>query len=82
MSDNIEVFWRADFILFSVQIGYVMRHIDLTKTSNYELDKDVDSGMITGLTDDDKFQDVRIMGDIVYPLFQSNLRMVTEVLCT
>ena len=61
---------------------YVKRHIDLTKTENNKIDKDVDSGMMSGITDENKFQDVNIMGAIVHPLFQRNLRMVTASLCT
>ena len=73
---------RDAFILFSVCICYVKIHIDLTKTSNHEFDKYVDSGMMAILTGDDKFQDVNIMGVIVDPLFQSNLMMIAVGLCT
>ena len=61
---------------------YVKRHIDLTKTANHELDKNVDFGMMAGFTDADKLQDVKIMGAIVHPLFQIKLRMVAAGLCT
>ena len=77
IGDNVEVCRHADFRLFSVQMGYFRRNIDPTKTSNHELDKDVDSRIMSGLTDDDKLQDVKIIGAIVHPLFQSNLRMVS-----
>ena len=63
-------------------MGYFKRHIDLTKTSNHEPDKDVDPRMMAGITDDDKLQDVKIMGAIFHPLFQSKLRMVAADLCT
>ena len=63
-------------------MGYVKRHIDIMKTANHELDKDVDSGIMSGLTGDDKLQDVKIIGAIVHPLFQRNLRMVATGLCT
>ena len=76
MSDDIEMCRRAAFRLLSVRMGYVMRHIDLTKMANHELDKDVESGMMAGHTEDDKFQDVKIMGAIVHPLFQSRISMV------
>ena len=33
---------------------------------------------MAGLTDDDKLKDVKIMGAIVYPLFQIKLRMVAS----
>ena len=82
MSDNIEVCRCADFRLLIFHMGYVKRHIDLAKTSNHELEKYVESRMMDGLTDDDKFQDVRIMGAIVHPIFQSKLRMVAAGLCT
>ena len=36
-------------------MDHVKRHTDITKTANLELDKDVDSGMMAGLTDEDKF---------------------------
>ena len=61
---------------------HIKRHIDLTKMANHELDKYVDSEMMSGLTDDDKLQDVKIMGAIFHPLFQSKLRMVAADLCT
>ena len=61
-------------------MGYVKRQIYLTKTANLELYKGVDSVMMAGLTDDNKFQDVNIMGTIFHPLFQSNLRMVSASL--
>ena len=35
-------------------MGYDKRHINLTKTLNNELEKDVDSGMMAGFPDDDK----------------------------
>ena len=63
-------------------MGYVKRHVDLTKTENHELDKNVDFGMMSGLTDDDKLQDVIIMGDIFDQLFQSKIRMVAAGICT
>ena len=62
-------------------MDHVKRHTDITKTANLELDKDVDSGMMSGLTDDDKLQDVIIMGDIFDQLFQSKIRMVDAGLC-
>ena len=77
MSDGIDVCCHADFRLLSVWMGYVKRNININKTENRELDKDVDSGIMSGLTDDDKLQDVKIIGAIVHPLFQSNLRMVS-----
>ena len=82
MSDKNEVCCRAAFGLLSVRMVYVQRHIDLTKTANHEFDKYVDSEMMDGLTDDNKFQDVRIKGAIVRPLSQSNHRMVSTGLCT
>ena len=54
ISDNIEVFRRAAFRLLSVRISYDKRHVDLTKTTYHELDNDVDSGMMAGITDEDK----------------------------
>ena len=56
MSDGIDVCCHADFRLLSVWMGYVKRYIDPNKTENRELDKDVDSGMMAGLNDDDKLQ--------------------------
>ena len=61
---------------------YVNIHIELTKTSNHELDKDVDSGMMATLTDDGKLQDFKIMGAIFHPIFESKPRMVAVGLCT
>ena len=49
---------------------------------NHELDKDFDCVIMAGLADDDKLQDVKIMGAIVHPLFQIKLRMVAAGLCT
>ena len=72
---NIEVCRRAGFRLLIVCMGYVKRHIDIIKIANRDLDKDFDSGMMDGLTDDNKFQDVNIMGTIVHTVFQSNRRM-------
>ena len=43
--------------------------------------KYVDSGIMDELTDDDKLQDVKIMGAIVHPRFQSKIRMVDAGLC-
>ena len=54
ISDDIEVCRHADFRILSVRISYVKRHADLTKTTYHELDNDVDSGMMAGLTDEDK----------------------------
>ena len=36
-------------------MGYVKRHIDIMKMANHEIDKYFDSGMMAGITDDDKF---------------------------
>ena len=36
-------------------MGYFKRHIDLTKTANNKLDKDVDAGIMAGLNHVDKF---------------------------
>ena len=38
--------------------------------------------MMAGLTDSNKLQDVKIMGAIVHPLFQSKIRMVAAGRCT
>ena len=82
ISDNIEVFRNDDFIILIVRMGYVKRHIDGTKTANHELDKNIDSVMMAGLTDDDKLKDVKTMCDIVHPLFQMKLRLIAAGLCT
>ena len=82
MSENIEVCHRDTFRLLSVQMGYVKRHIDLTKTANHELEKDVEYGIMDGLTDGNKLQDIKIMGAIVHTLFQSNISMVAVGICT
>ena len=82
MSNYIEVCLRATFVLLIVRMGYVKIHIDLTKMENYELDKDVGSGMMSRRTEDNKLEDLKIMHAIVHPLFQSNFSMVASVLCT
>ena len=64
MSDVIELCCRSDLRILSMRVGYVKRNIDITKTENHELDKDVYSGMMAGLTDDNILQDVNIMGAI------------------
>ena len=63
-------------------MGYVKRHIDIMKTANHELEKDVDSGMSYGLTDDDKLQDVKIIGAIFHPLFKIKIGVIDAGLCT
>ena len=82
MSDYIEVCRHATIRLLIVRMGYVKRHIYLTKISNHELDKKIDSVMMAGPTDDNKLKDVMIMGTIVHTLFQSILEMVATGLCT
>ena len=53
MSDYTEVCRCADFRLLSVWMAYINRHINLTRMTNHELEKYVDSGMMAGLTEGD-----------------------------
>ena len=55
ISDDIEVCCHAALKILSAWMSYVEGHIYITKTANHELDKYVDSGMMAGLNDDDKF---------------------------
>ena len=82
MSDYTEVCCCAAFRILSVLMGYVNIYIDLTKTANNELDKNVDPGMMSGITDGNKFPDVKIMGAIVHPIFEIKLGKVDTGLCT
>jgi hypothetical protein len=82
MMKGIEVARRAAFRLLSLRLGYVERHNTIVRASNHEIDKDLRRGIMSGLVDVAKLPEIKIMGAIVNPLFQSKSRMILAGLCT
>ncbi|KAL7526373.1 hypothetical protein ACHAXR_001456, partial [Thalassiosira sp. AJA248-18] len=82
VEDEVQVCRRIASRVLGVRLGFFRRITPIHNRSSHDLDSDLTASSMAGLDDCHRLNDMKIMGAILNPLYQSDLRMVAAGMCT
>jgi hypothetical protein len=82
MVDDILICRRLAGRLLGLRLGFYVRCNTIKKMANDVCDTDFDKHFMCGLEHSKKLNDMKIMGALIHPLYQSKKRMIDAGLCT
>ena len=79
---EIEIARRVTHRTLGCRLGFFERRKGGTRDSKNDQDKEVAAPLMAGLVTSRELSEVKIMGGILHPLFQSRKKMILAGLCT
>ena len=82
MRDEIAMCRRIAGRQLGLRLGYYQRMNTVCRATSVDLDSKIKSAFMAGLEDVDKLPEMQMMGALLHPLYQSELRMEDAGLAT